>query len=45
VNRHSGHIYDAGQNLASFDVVPSPWMFESLGFLALNGFWDGRVHA
>ena len=45
VNRHSGHIYDAGQNLAAFDVVATPSMFESLGYVALAGFWDGRVHA
>jgi ABC-type polysaccharide/polyol phosphate transport system ATPase subunit len=45
VNRHSGRIYDSGPNLAAFDVVPGPAMFESLGYVALNGVWGGKVHA
>jgi hypothetical protein len=44
-DRHSGHIYDGGPHLASFDVVPRESHLDSLGYFGLDGWWSVERHA
>ena len=45
IQRHTGHIYDGGPHLASFDVVPRESQLDSVGCFGLDGAWsvDGHV--
>lgn len=40
VDRHSGHVYDGGPRLATFDVFPNESLLDSLGYFGLVGSWN-----
>jgi hypothetical protein len=44
VQRQSGHIYDGGPHLASFDVVPRESHLDSVGCFDLDGQWSVEQH-
>jgi ABC-2 type transport system ATP-binding protein len=44
VQRQSGHIYDGGPHLASFDVVPRESHLDSVGCFDLEGQWSVEQH-
>jgi ABC-2 type transport system ATP-binding protein len=44
-DRHTGHVYDGGNRLAVFDIVPGESRLDSVGYFALEGAWRGGVRA
>jgi hypothetical protein len=44
-DRHTGHVYDSGQRLVVFDVVPGESRLDSVGYFGLDGAWRGGVRA
>jgi ABC-2 type transport system ATP-binding protein len=45
IHRHTGHIYDGGPHLASFDVVPRESHLDSVGCFDLGGRWSLERYA